>query len=202
MSQHKLQPGEIRFMQEAMNADCKNADVRLREGEYPHELAKTIVSFQLELRFPDVKQIIKRLYGEEKANDVQFVRKIQTILKKMEKSDIVKILPKRKPWELQRYMLPSFKFLDVNRNSVVLATDEQIKQAQNLLNAILTQQQASTVKVRNAKIKIGVLMSMVLMLYAVILWDFIQPVINPAIFTLAFSFSVIFSLMLGKILSR
>jgi hypothetical protein len=202
VSQHKLQPNEIQFLQEVISADPKDADVRLREGEYQYELAKTIASFQLELNFPDVKEIIKRLYGEEKTNDVQFVRKIQTILKKMEKSDMVTILPKRMPWELQRYMLPSFRFLDMNKNSVSFATDQQIKQMQNLLDSILAQQGASTVKKRNAIIKIGVLASMILALYSAILWNFIQPIINPVIFILAFSLSVIFALMLGKTLSR
>jgi hypothetical protein len=202
VSQHKLQPSEITFLQKAMNADSRNADVRLREGEYPYELAKTIVSFQLDLHFPDVKQIIKKLYGEEKANDVQFVRKIQTILKRMEKSDIVTILPKRKPWELQRYMLPSFKFVDANKNSLSFATNEQIKQAQNLLDSLLVQHEASVAKVRNSKIKIGLLTSMVFVSYAVILWNFIQPIVNPIIFILAFSVSVMFALMLGRTLSR
>jgi len=85
-------------------------------------MAEGIASFQLELRFPDVKDIIERLYSEEKTDDPQFVRKIQTILKKMEKNDVVRILPKKKPWELQRYALSSFKFIDVDKKPVVLGT--------------------------------------------------------------------------------
>jgi hypothetical protein len=100
-----LTPSEIQFLQEALSAEYKISSIRLRDGEHQHSLAKAIASFQLELCFPDVKDIIKRLYGEEKTADVQLVRKIQTILKKMEKSNIVKILPKKKPWELQKYAL-------------------------------------------------------------------------------------------------
>ncbi|MDH5481668.1 MAG: hypothetical protein OEY22_02130 [Candidatus Bathyarchaeota archaeon] len=202
MSQRKLQQSEVQFLQEAMNADYSNADIRLREGEYQYELARTTASFQLELCFPDVKDIIRRLYGEEKANDIQFVRKIQTILKKLEKNNIVKILPKRKPWELQRYALPSFKFRDVNRNSVIFATDQQIKQAQDLLQSISAQYEISAVRLRNLRIRICMLLFAVGASYLMILWNFMQPIINPAVFILAFSVAVACSLMLGKTLSR
>jgi hypothetical protein len=92
---------EIKFLEEAASADIVSINIRLREGEYQYNLVKAIASFQLDLMFPDVKDLIGRLYGEGKALDLQFVRKIQTILKKMEKSGIVRILPKKNPWQLQ-----------------------------------------------------------------------------------------------------
>ncbi len=200
MSQHRLTPSEIRFLQEALSADYKNGNLRLREGEYQYELVKAIASFQLELYFPDVKDIIKRLYGEERTNDIQFVRKIQTILKKLEKSNIVRILPKKKPWELQRYVLSSFKFQDSDKNLVVLATDQQIKQAQNLLRTIQGLSEISVAKL--SIIKICILVFIVVASYTAILWNFMQPIINPIIFVPAFSMAVACSVMLGKVLSR
>lgn len=202
MSEHRLTPREILFLQQVVSADHKIVNIRLREGEYQCNLAKAIASFQLELCFPDVKDITKRLYGEEKANDTQFIRKIQTILKKMEKSNVVRILKKKKPWELQRYALSSFKFQDVDNNLVILATDQQIKQMQNLLHSILSQQEKPTAKLSNIKTKISILVSMIVASYTAILWDLIQPTINPIIFVPALSVAVVCSLMLGKILSQ
>jgi hypothetical protein len=150
-----------------------------------------------ELRFPDVKDIIRRLYGEEETNDLQFVRKIQTVLKKMERSGIVKILPKTKPWELQRYTLSSFKFLDSDKNSVDLATEEQIGQMRNLLQAVSNKQAVSRINY----VKLCVLMLIVVVSYASILWSLIQPVIVPVVFVLSLLISVVCSLMLGKALS-
>jgi hypothetical protein len=195
LSQRKLTPSEIRFLQETLSADYKISSIRLREGEYQYDLAKAIASFQLELRFPDVKDLIERLYGEEKTDDVQFIRKIQTILKKMEKSNVVKILPKKKPWELQRYALSSFRFQDVDKNFVILVTDQQIRQMQSQLQSMVRQQRAPIAK-------LSILAFIVVVSYAAILWDFMQPTINPIIFAPAFSIAVTCSIMLGKILSR
>ena len=202
MHEHRLTPKEILFLQQVVSADHKIVNIRLREGEYQYNLAKAIVSFQLELCFPDVKDITKRLYGEEKANDTQFIRKIQTILKKMEKSNVVRILKKKKPWELQRYALSSFKFQDVDNNLVILVTDQQIKQMQNLLHSILSQQEKPTAKLSNIKAKISILVFMIVASYTAILWDLIQPTINPIIFVPALSVAVACSLTLGKILSQ
>jgi len=202
LSEHRLTPREILFLQQVVSADHKIVNIRLREGEYQCNLAKAIASFQLELCFPDVKDITKRLYGEEKANDTQFIRKIQTILKKMEKSNVVRILKKKKPWELQRYALSSFKFQDVDNNLVILATDQQIKQTQNLLHSILSQQEKPTAKLSNIKAKISILVFMIVASYTAILWDLIQPTINPIIFVPALSVAVACSLTLGKILSQ
>ena len=201
MSQHRLTPTEIRFLQEVLSADYTTVNIRLREGEYQYNLAEAIVSFQLELCFPDVKDIARRLYGEERASDTKFIRKIQTILKKMQKSNVVRIMKKEKPWELQRYALSSFKFQDVDKNLIVLATDQQTKQMQSLLHSLLNQQERPGAT-SNLKSKIFVLVFVVVASYAAILWDLMQLALNPIIFVSAFSIAVACSLMLGKILSQ
>jgi hypothetical protein len=200
-----LTPSEAQFLKEALDAEYKISSIRLREGEHQLSLAKTIASFQLELCFPDVKDIIKRLYGEGKTADVQLVRKVQTILKKMEKSNIVKILPKKKPWELQKYALSSFKFQDVDKNMTALATDEQIKQAQNLLNSAQTQlQKDDSRKLGSAKVRIYtfILALIVVVSYITMIWDVMQPAISPIIFVSAFSIAIAGSVALGMMLSR
>jgi len=190
----------MRFLQEALSADYRPSNIRLREGEYQYTLAKAIASFQLELHFPDVKDIIKGLYGEEKASDIQFIRKIQTILKKMERSNIVRILPKKKPWDLQRYALTSFKFQDVDKNLVAFATDYQIKQAQDMLRSISIPQEAPTVKLNT--IKICILVLIVVAFYMTSVWALMQYIVNTIIFVLAFSVAIAFSVILGKALSH
>jgi len=202
LSQRKLTPSEARFLQEALSANYVNGNIRLREGEYQYELAKAIASSQLELYFPDVKDLIRRLYGEEKTNDIQFVRKIQTILKKMEKSNVVKILPKRKPWELQRYTLSSFRFRDSDKNLVIFATDDQVKQTKIVLNHTVSQHQLPTPKLGNARARIYILVFMIIASYMAIIWDFMQSVVSAVIFVSAFSVAVACSIVLGKTLSR
>jgi len=202
LSEGRLTSSEIRLLEETLSADYKLSNIRLREGEYQYNLAKAIASFQLELHFPDVRNLTKRLYGEERANDIQFIRKIQTILKKMEKSNIVKILPKKKPWDLQRYALSSFKFQDVDKNLVILATDQEIKEAKNTLHSVSSQKEASTGKWRNNYATICILVLMVAASYVAGVWSLMQPIINPIIFISAFSISVACCILLGKTLSR
>ena len=202
MSHGKLTPSEIQFLGETLNADYKISNIRLREGEYQYNLAKAIASFQLELHFPHVKSLTKRLFGEEKADDIQFIRKIQTILKKMEKSDIVRILPKKKPWDLQRYALSSFKFQDVDKNLVFFATDEQIKETKNMLHSISSQKETSVAKLRNNTIQICILVLIAVVSYIAGIWSLMQSTINPIIFVFAFSISVVCSIILGKTFSR
>jgi hypothetical protein len=204
VSDPKLTPDEAQFLQEAFKTDYKLSSIRLREGEHQFGLAKAIASFQLELSFPDVKNIIQRLYGEEKTADVQLVRKIQTILKKMEKNGIVKILPKKKPWELQKYALSSFKFQDIDKNMTALATDEQIKQAQNLLNTTLSQLQAGSSKIPSFKYKLYTiaLALAVAASYATIVWQVLQPTVSAIIILPAFSIAIAGSVGLGRMLSR
>ena len=153
----------------------------------------------LNLHFPDVKDIIRKTYGEEKVNDINFIRKVQTILKKMEKSDVVKILPKRKPWELQRYALLSFKFQDIDKNFVVFATDDQIERAREMLNFMLRQKRVPSS--RNIKVKVFLLTTIIVISYMIILWNLIQFTVNPIIFIIAFSIATVCSLLLGRYLS-
>ena len=198
MAERRLTPSELRFLRDAMNAGYKDASVRLREGEYQYSLVKTIASFALEAFFPDVKDIVKRLYGEEKVNDIQFIRKIQTVLKKMEKNGIVRILPKNKPWELQRYSLSSFKFRDSDKNLVSLVTDQEIEQTQHLLSSLLNQEEVS----KTNYVRLGALGFIVVASYVAVLWSLVRPVIDPIIFASALTISVVSSLMVGKKLSK
>jgi len=201
LSQRRLTPSEVQFLQDILAADYKITSIRLREGEYQYDLAKAIASFQLELSFPHVKDIIQRLYGEEKADEISFIRKIQTILKKMERNNVVKILPKRKPWALQRYVLSSFRFEDVDKNRVEFVSDQQIVQMKDRLQSMMSQQDASAARLANSKIRILALVFTLVLSYAAVLWDLMQPIINPIIFIPAFSIAVICSLMLGRTLS-
>lgn len=191
-------PNEIKFLEEAATAECKTGNVRLREGEYQYNLVKAIASLQLDLMFPDVKDLIRNLYGEEKTLDLQFVRKIQTILKKMEKSNIVKILPKRNPWQLQRYALSTFKFQDSDKNLVVLATEQQIKHMQEALRSTLVPRERG----RREYFRALALALFVIASYAAVVWALIQPIINPIVFISGLLFSVILSLMLGQTLAK
>lgn len=198
MSQRKLPPDDIRFLQDVLKTDPKSASIRLREGEHQYGLARVIASFMFELHFPNVKDIIRRLYGEKEVSDLQFVRKIQTVLKKMEKSGIVRILPKTKPWELQTYTLSSFRFLDSDKNSVSFATEEQIEQTRSLLRSQSSQQELYETNYA----KLCALAFIVLASYASVLWSLTQPVIIPIIFVPSLSISVACSLLLGKTLAR
>ena len=161
-------------------------------------MAEGIASFQLELRFPDVKDIIERLYSKEKTDDQQFVRKIQTILKKMENNNVVRILPKKKPWELQRYALSSFKFIDVDKKPIVLATPEEIDRARNLLGSAPNMQQ-SPAPDRRVRTNALLLTSIIAIAYLVVLWSLLQPIIQPIAFIPAFGTAVACSVMLGKL---
>jgi len=174
----------------------------LRKGEYQFELAKEIASFELQLHFPDVKELIKKLYGEAKTEDNRFISKIQTILKKMEKSNIVRILPKDKPWELQKYGLLSFKFQDVDKNLIVLATDDQIKQTRNLLKSKPTLQPIPTIKPNYTKTKIWSLLLIIILSYTTVMWTLAQPTINLVILIPAFCIATACSLLLGKLLAQ
>jgi hypothetical protein len=198
LSQEGLDPIESRLLEESMRSDYKDVDIRLRKGNYQYDMAEGIASFQLELRFPDVKDIIERLYSKEKADDQQFVRKIQTILKKMENNNVVRILPKKKPWELQRYAISSFKFIDVDKKPIVLTTTEQIDHARNLLNSRSSSQMMPP---PNSNIKINILLcaSIIATAYIAVLWSLVQPVINPIVFVPAFYTAVVSSLILGKL---
>ena len=185
------------LLEECMGADYKEVDLRLRKGNYQYDLAKGIASFQLEFRCPDVKDVVERLYGEGKTDDPQFVRKIQTILKKMEKNDVVRILPKKKPWELQRYALSSFKFIDVDKKPVVLATPEEMDHVRPRLNSASTGQQSPTPR-RHIRANALLLLSIMVLSYSVVLWSLLQPTIQPIAFVPAFGVAVTCSVLLGR----
>lgn len=203
MSPRELTIKEKDSLQEALSSGYREGNIRLREGEYQYVLAEAVSAFQLELMFPNVKEIIRRLYGEEKTNDINFVRKIQTILKKMEKSDIIKILPKKKPWELQRYLLSSFKFRDSEGNLVSYATEEQVKRSVELLQSVLQEQKTSFSERQSViAVKIASLLLVVIASYVAIVWTLVQPVVNPTVFIPALSIAVVCSIMLGRMFSR
>jgi hypothetical protein len=119
----------------------------------------------------------------------------------MEKSNIVQILPKTKPWDLQRYALSSFKFQDIDKNRVLFATDQQTKQAQETLRSTSIQQGEITAKLSVINTRIIMLILIVGASYGTSVWSLMQHIINPLIFIPAFSIAVICSLMLGKVLS-
>jgi len=203
LSLHTLTPKEALLLHESINSDTKTVNIRLREGEYQYILAKEIASFQLELKFPNVKDLTKKLKTEEEADEGRFIRMIQTVLKKMEKSDVIKILPKDKPWELQKYALSSFKFQDADKNLISLATQQQIEQAQNLLIPLLPKSKnIHATKSNYIKAKILTLVLLVVISYAAALWSLLQLVINSIIFIPAFCVAITCSLILGKLLSQ
>jgi hypothetical protein len=201
MSERKLTSTEIQFLEEALSSDYKVASIRLREGEYQYELSKTLANFQLELYLPNVKDLVKKLHGEEKVNDVQLIRKTQTILKKLEKSGVIKILPKTKPWELQRYALLSLKFIDSDKNHVSLATSEQIQQAREKFKAILNQHKVTSYPTGLLKLRVYILAFIIALSQAILVWNLLQPVIDPIIVIGSLSIAILCSITLGRILS-
>jgi hypothetical protein len=198
LSQRHLSPSEINFLEEASKAGCVSASIRLREGEYQFNLVTAIAAFELELSFPDVRDLIRKLWGEEKTSDLQFVRKIQTILKKMEKSNIVQILPKKNPWQLQRYAVSSFIFQDSDKSLVTLATEQQLKQMKDSLHMAAAYQE----KGGTGNIKAFALALIAVVSYAVLLTALLQPKINLIVFVSGLSISILSSVMLGRTLGQ
>ena len=202
MSQPSPQRKGLEELVKAFSSETKVVNIRLREGEYQFGLAKAIASSELELRFPDVKDLVRKLFGEKKTEDLQFVSKIQTILKKMEKSGVVKILPKEKPWELQRYALPSFKFQDVEKNLVILATKSEIDKTQDLIHAQPCLKPTPVLRPNLVTSWILLLVFVVIGSYATIIWDLSQPTINLIIFSLAFCVAAVCSILLATLISK
>ena len=202
MSETKPTPTETQITEESLNSNAKTVNIRLRKGEYQYDLAKGIASFQLELDFPDVKDLATKLYGEGNANDDQFIRKIQTILKKMERSNIVRILPKKNPWELQRYALSGFNFEDVDKNRVRLATPKQIRQAKSMLRSVPSSREGAMSETSYGNAKIWLSALIIITSYAAALWSLLQPLINPMVFIPAFYIAIATGVLLGKLLSQ
>ena len=209
MAQKTLTTEEILQLQEALNSDWKTVDIRLRKGEYQYSLAQVIASCQLELKLLDVRDIIERLFGENKVNDTKLIRKIQTILKKMEKSGVITILKKRRPWDLQTYALTSFKFIDAEKNNIFFATVQDIDRARarTLLKAIpnnntLSNQEGMIPKTYSRNIRLLVFIFLVSLSYSSILWNLTQQSINPVMFIITLSVAMVFSIVLGRTLSQ
>jgi hypothetical protein len=189
-------------LERALNSETKAVNIRLREGEYQFSLAKAIATSELELVFPDAKALVKKLYGERRAEDPQFVAKIQTILKKMEKMGIVKILPKEKPWELQRYALHSFKFQDVEKNEVVLATEAEVEKARALMHSHPNAEHTDKRTSIKLNTRIALLTSAVIISFIAILWILVQSTINLPLFITTFCLAAVSSTILGISIAR
>lgn len=205
MSQPSSQRKELEELEKAFSSETKAVNIRLREGEYQLGLAKAIASSELELRFPDAKDLVRKLFGEKKTEDLQFVGKIQTILKKMEKSGIVKILPKEKPWELQRYALCSFKFLDVEKNQIALATKTEIENTRGLIHSQSSKANGAVVRPkRTTSINAGILLLIFVTVvsYSAIIWTLTLPAVDLAVFASAFCATITCSILLGILISR
>lgn len=202
MSQKGLTAEELEVLKESLNSETRVTNIRLRQGEYQFDLAKGIASFELNLAFPNVKDLIRKLYGEKRAQDTKFVRKIQTILKKMEKSNIVTIVPKKKPWELQKYALTSFKFQDVDKAQIILATESDRKRTLDLVHSRPSSHSTSMPRPSYASAKIWILISAIIISYGAILWALTQPTINIIIFISAFCIATLCSILLGITVSR
>lgn len=196
---------ELEDLEGAMNSEAKAVNIRLREGEYQHSLAKAIAAFELKLHFPDVKELVQKLFGEKRTIETQFLSKIQTILKKMEKSGIVKILPKEKPWELQRYALCSFKFLDVEKNQIVLATKAEIENTRGLIHSQSSKGNEAVARPkRTTSINAGILLLIFVTVasYSAIIWTLTLPAVGLAVFASAFCAAIACSILLGILISR
>ncbi len=202
MSQPGPQRKNLDYLKETLNSDAKAVNIRLREGEYQFGLAKAIASFELELGFPDVKDLTRKLFGETKTEDLQFVSKIQTILKKMEKSGVIKILPKDKPWELQKYALSSFKFQDVEKNLVVLATNSEIDKTRDLIHNQPEPKPTRKLRLNHMASWILLLVFVVVGSYAAIIWVLTQPTIDLVVFGSAFCIAAACSILLGIFVAK
>jgi hypothetical protein len=196
---------ELEELEEAINSEARAVNIRLREGEYQHGLAKAIAAFELKLHFPDVKDLVQNLFGEKRTEDSQFLSKIQTILKKMEKSSIVKILPKEKPWELQRYALCSFKFLDVEKNQIVLATKAEIENTRGLIHSQSGKAREAIARPKHStKINAGILLLIFVTVvsYSAIIWTLTLSAVDSVVFVSASCAAIACSILLGILISR
>lgn len=205
VSQFGPQRKNLERLEEALNSEAKTVNIRLRKGEYQFGLAKTIASFEMELCFPNVKDLVKKMFGEKRAEDLQFVSKIQTILKKMEKSGIVEILPKEKPWELQTYALCSFKFHDVEKNQIDLATKAEIEKTQRLIHSQPSKANEAVARPKHTiSINTGILLLIFVTVvsYSAVIWTLTLSAIDLVVFASAFCVAIACSILLGVVISR
>jgi hypothetical protein len=202
MAPSDSQGENLECLEEALNCGAKVVNIRLREGEYQCDLAKAIAFSELELCFPNVKDLVKKLYGETKAEDLQFVSKVQTILKKMEKSGVVRILRKDKPWELQRYALSSFRFQDIEKNLIVLATRSEVDKTRELIHNQPAQKLPTSLRPNHITTWILLLVFAVVGSYTAIVWVVSQPTINVVVFGSVFCLAATCSVLLGIFISK
>lgn len=202
MSKSTADATSLHELTNALNSAVKPVNIRLREGEYQFSLAKAIASFEFELHFPDVKDLTKKLYGEKSVEDQQFLNKIQTILKKMEKSGVIKILPKEKPWELQRYALTSFKFLDVERNSVSFAANDEMEKTRQAMNSQPKSESAPVQRPKSVNLQLPLLIAIIAVSLSLTIWTLTQSPVNLAIFIATFFLAVTSSAILGVLVAK
>ena len=196
---------ELEDLEEAMNSEARPVNIRLREGEYQHSLAKAIAAFGLKLHFPDVKELVRKLFGDKRTEDSQFLSKIQTILKKMEKSGTVKILRKEKPWELQRYALCSFKFHDVEKYEIVLATKAEIENTRRLIHSQSNKANEAVARLKHTiNINTGILLLIFVTVvsYSAIIWTLSLSAVDLVVFASASCVAIACSILLGILISR
>jgi hypothetical protein len=79
--------------------------------------------------------------------------------------------------------------------------ETELSQSENLLHAMVNQQGARVPALINSGVRVLVLAVVVLLSYVAVLWDFLQPMIDPAVFVLALSVAVISSVALGRALA-
>jgi hypothetical protein len=202
VSQRSFEPKELEDLERALNSQTKAVDIRLREGEYQFSLAKAIASFEMEFRFPNVKDLVRKLFGEKRTEDPQFLSKIQTILKKMAKSGVIKILPKEKPWELQRYALLSFKFEDVEKTAVIFATEDEIEKARKSMRVQSKSEVVAAHQTGSKTLLLVLLVSVIIISFAVVVWAFMQPNVNSVVFLSALCLTALASLVVGTLIVK
>lgn len=202
MSKEERQSRGLEHLEEALNSQTKTVNIRLREGEHQFSLARAIAASELKLHFPDVKELVGELYGEMRTGDQRFLNMIQTILKKMEKSGVIRILPKEKPWELQRYALSSFTFEDVEKSIVILATEDEKEKVKRLLHSQPMSEVVTAQQARNKTLPSVFLTSLIVVSFALIMWAIIQSPMSFTVFVSAFCLATASAIILGILVAR
>jgi K+-sensing histidine kinase KdpD len=120
----------------------------------------------------------------------------------MEKSGVIKILPKEKPWELQRYALTSFKFLDVEKNSVSFATNDEIEKTGQAMNSRPKSESAPVQLPKSMNLQLPLLIAIIAVSLSLTIWTLTQSPVNLAIFIAAFFLAVTSSAILGALVAK
>jgi len=85
---------------------------------------------------------------------------------------------------------------------VVLATEKEIKQSQDLLHSVLNRQDDVRTEQAITSVRLFVLALLTGVFYVASVWALAQPIINTVLFVSTFSVAVLCSLLLGKKLSE